>query len=447
VTNTVACGNALDDKESWLTQYCYVIDTVATPKVYRYNIRASLSGLASGKSTSAFTFVTGTQSVTGTTSQQNNGELITANHGPGKDNKCLYFVTTTRIYRADLANVVNASTVWISDCAVEIPPGGTTTFPATSAMAYVEHADFIDSFIVYTTGATSFRSYFTNYSTNVAPLNSIIGYDSKQLDQSTADVNSAPHPSIGVSQLISWNEEGMHYVLRQNSSSTLNQLYAVPLSACYTYGWGSGYEQYVVTPALPTPNGATLYRAYVNNLLAHGGSDAFAILPESIRTWYRIEGISDNTGTWYLLPDNGSLAGVETGKDIQFRLDFKVIGGYQLPSKAYSVCVVYETDTDIPSHLQWNVGDSSSSTGIVGFIQKGTYGSVPNLQISYYRTDTDELVLTQASTGSTYGTFEYWNGSIWTSGLGTDTNGLRRRFNPTIGVLTGINVYCKLKVV
>ena len=138
---------------------------------------------------------------------------------------------------------------------------------------------------------------------------------------------------------------------------------------------------------------------------------------------------------------------METGTDIQFRIAFKVIGMYQLPSKVYSIGIVYETDTDIPSHLQWNMGDSSTTNGTIGFIQKGTYGSVPNLQISYYRTDNDALVLTQASTGSTYGTFEYWNGSSWAAGLGTDTNGIRRRFVPSTGILTGVNVYCKLKTI
>lgn len=447
VTHQVACGVALDDKESWTTQYVYCLDTVATPECYKYNVRAALASLSSGKSTSAFLYTTGNQTTTGSITQQNNGEIVAANHGVGTGIKSLYFVSATRVYRADVSQILPANTLWISDCMVEIPPGGTTTFPATSVFGYIEHLDFIDDFVIYTTGATSFRSYLTDYNINVAPFETILGVDSKQLDQTTADANSTPHPSIGVSQLISWNEEGMSYILRQNASSTLNQLYAVPLSACNSHTWQDGREQYVITPAIPTPNGAVLYRAYPNSLLAHGGTDAFTILPESIDIWYRTSGIDDNTGTWTLLPESGDLTGVETGKDIQFRFAFRVMGMYQLPSKVYSICVVYETDTDIPSHLQWNIGDTSSTNGTIGFIQKGTYGSVPNLQISYYRTDTDELVLTQVSTGTTYGTFEYWNGSIWTAGLGTDTNGIRRRFRPTTGILSGVNVYCKLKTI
>ena len=447
VTNTVACGHALDDKESWTAQYVYCLDTTATPKVYKYNIRAALSGLSSGKSTSSFAYATGAQTVTGTTSQQNNGEIINANHGPGKGKKCLYFVTTTRVYRAVLSEIVNGSTVWIEDCMIEIPPGGVSTFPISGNLAYIEHLDFIDDFVIYTNGASSLRSYITDYSAYIPAFESIFGIDSKQLDQVGADASSTPHPSINVSQLISWNEEGISYILRQNSSATLNQLYAVPISACYVHSWQDGREQYVITPALPTPSDAKLYRAYVNQLLAHGGSDAFAIVPEVVKVWYRVNGIHDNSGVWSLLPDDGDLTGVETGQDIQFRFAFKVIGMYQLPSRVYSVCVVYETDVDIPSHLQWNVGDTNSTTGVVGFIQKGTYGSVPNLQITYYRVDTDDEVLTQTSTSTANGVFEYWNGSTWIAGLGTETNGIRRRFRPTVGILTGVNVYCKLKTI
>lgn len=447
VTHRTSCGNALDDKESWTTQYVYCLDTVAAPEVFKYNIRAALSDLSSGKSTLAFLYTTGNQTTTGSITQQNNGEIVTVNHGVGKNVKSLYFVAAARVYRADVRNITSGNPIWISDCMVEIPPGGTTTFPATSLFGYIEHLDFIDDFVIYTTGATSFRSYITDYNTNIIPFETILGVDSKQLDQTTADVNSVPHPSIGVSQLISWNEEGISYILRQNASSTLNQLYAVPLSACYTHTWQAGREQYVITPAMPTPNGVILHRAYINSLLAHGGSDVFAILPEPIKVWYRVSGIHDNTGSWQLLPDSGDLTGIETGKDIQFRLAFKVTGMFQLPSKVYSICVVYETDADLPSHLQWSVGDTSATNGTVGFVQKTAYGGVPNLQINYYRTDTDELVLTQLSTNSLYGVFEYWNGSSWTSGLGTDTVDIRRRFRPTTGILTGINVYCKLKTV
>jgi hypothetical protein len=69
------------------------------------------------------------------------------------------------------------------------------------------------------------------------------------------------------------------------------------------------------------------------------------------------------------------------------------------------------------------------------------------MQIDYYRSDTNADVLTQSSSSTTNGVFEYWNGSAWTAGLGTNTIGLRRRFRPTAGLPNGVAVYPKLTVV
>ena len=443
VTNTAAIGCAAENKTSWQTQYIYVPDGTSSMKVYKYNLRASLSGLSSGKSTSSWVLTTGVQSVTGTASQINNTELVTANHGPGYNIPCLYFTTTTRLYRAELSDIVNGSTVWISDCMAGIAPGGSNTFTAGSTINSLDYSSMLDRFILYAT--TSQRNYITRY--GQGNLDTIFCVDSKQLDQSTADGNSAPHPHTGGVAFASSTTNGMTYAIRQSSSQTLNILYAVPWSACYTHGWNTSQDQYIITSAIGTPNNAILYRAYVNTTLAYGGSDALMIPPEPIKVWYRTHGIADNTGRWNLLSDDGLLSSDVTGKDIQFRIAFKVIGGPSLPAKVHSVTVVYEDETDIPAHLQWNLGDTSTSDGTVGFIQKTSYGSVPDLQISYYRTDTDELLFTQSSLVSTYGAFEYWNGSAWAAGLDTDTVGKRRRFRPTTGILTGINVYCKLKVI
>ena len=101
----------------------------------------------------------------------------------------------------------------------------------------------------------------------------------------------------------------------------------------------------------------------------------------------------------------------------------------------------------MPSSHQWNFDDSDPDTGIIGFIQKTTMGSVPVLKIDYYRNDTDALVLSQTSASTTNGVFEYHNGSTWTAGVGTDTVGLRRRFRPTAGLPAGIAVYPKISVV
>ena len=404
VTNTAACGIAVNDRADWQTQLAYVIDNTTTPRCYVYNVRAALTSLSSGKSSAAFSFVTGSQTVTGTVSQGNNGEIITTQLEHGGGIPSLYFAATTRIYRADLSEIWNGNLYWINDVMVEVPPGGTGTITTSGALNYVEHLDFDDTFLLWSTG--NVRSYVSDYNVSQKNFSTVYTIESKQTDRITASPLSAPHPQIGFVGFISWNEEGMSYLCRQSTTNILNQVYAVPQSACYTFEHVSGREQAVISPAIPTPSYCKVYRVYANAQTSYGGSDPFLIPPEVINISYRFEGITDNSGAWIQLPDSGLLSGTQTGQDIQFRIQFKVFGYFQLPSKIYGINVVYETDTDIPTHLQWNIDDTSNSTGAVGFVQISSYGSVPNLNITFYRSDNDDIVLTQSSTSTTYGNFQ-----------------------------------------
>jgi hypothetical protein len=445
VTNTTACGVAVADKVGWQTQYVYVIDGTSTPRCFVYNSRAALSGLSSGKSAAAFAWVTGAQSVPNTVSQGNNGEIITTLQEHGAGVPSLYFATLTRICRADLSEITNGALYWVNDVMVALPPGGTGNLSLINGLSYVEHLDFDDTFLLWSTGSA--RSYVSDYNISQKTFPTVFTVDTKQQDSTFASPLSAPHPSIVSIGFVSWNEEGMSYLVRQSNIATINQMYAVPQSACYTFEHVPGREQAVITPAIPTPANCRVYRVYANALSAYGGSDSFLIPPEVIDISYRFEGVIDNTGAWIPLPDSGLISGTQTGQDIQFRIQFKVFGFFQLPNSIQGINVVYETDTDIPSFLQWNNDDTSNTTGAIGFIQISAYGSVPNLNITFYRSDNEDIVFSQDSTTTTYGNFQYWDGGAWVNGLGTDTVYLRRRFLPDKGSLTGINVYCKIKVI
>lgn len=127
---------------------------------------------------------TGPQLVTGTVSGVNNGRIGTLNHGPGAGELSLYFVTTTRIYRAAISKIFAGNLGWISDNRPEIPTGGVSSTPATGALSSVEIADACDRLIVLSTGATAFRHYVTQYSElSGAAFDHIWGVDDKQQDQ------------------------------------------------------------------------------------------------------------------------------------------------------------------------------------------------------------------------------------------------------------------------
>jgi hypothetical protein len=310
-------------------------------------------------------------------------------------------------------------------------------------MAQVEIADSIDRLIITTTGAAGVRNYATRYQTFVEQFDIIWGVDTKQLDQST-EIPTVPilPGNILASNFTVWSEAGLAYLNRGSTAGSTNQIYAVPFGA----HWGLTTNQRIITAAINTPTAVSYSKAVIVDVRKFG-SDQFAVQSEPYNVYYRTYGITDNSGAWTLLPENGSLTGVSPADQIQFMIEFKIIGNYCLPARIISMEVIYNIDDSLPSFLQWNFSDSDNADGTVGFIQKGTYGSVPTLQINYYRADNDVNLLTQDSTSTAYGNFQFWNGASWVNGLGTDTDGLRRRFVPTAGLPSNTNVYSKIKVI
>ncbi len=402
VLNTISDGLALDDFDSRTQQYCYILDNTATPRVYKYNFRAALT-LASGKSTSAFVLSTGTQTLTGTVSQANNGRIGTLSHGPGSGVKSLYFATTTRIYRAPISGITSGSTTWATDNMVEVPTGGSATYTATSVMTSVEISDQIDRLIITSTGAGGVRSYITQYNTNSTPFDHIFGIDSKQQDQSTADSNSIPHLNIQTAPLSVWSEAGLVYFARVGTTSNVNQLYAVPLGADWAYANGST-KQRLYTPSLSTTNAVKLVRVYANTA-QYLGDGNLTIPTEPIRIYYRTSGISDNSGSWTLVDQTGDLTASTAGSEIQFAIEFRVIGTFCLPNRVYNLCCVYEDNTT-DSHYQPSVAQSDKTNKRFAWRFSTAFGgTVPTLRVRLYNAVTGGL-LVDDTTSSPTGTWE-----------------------------------------
>lgn len=434
VTNTIACGLAVDTKDSWTQHYIYIIDgTTSTCRVYKYNIRATLGSLSSGKSTSAYVHVTAAQTPTGTASQANNGRIDTLSHGPGSGVKSLYFVTTTRVYRAAVSGLTSGNATWQSDAMVEVPPGGANTFAASSVLSSCEIASQMDRLVVLTTGAAGVRSYVTKYNTNSDPFDHIFLADSKQLDQSSSDANGVIHPTINASVMSVWSEGGIAYLCRNGTTAALNQLYAVPLSAHWSYA-GSGTIQRLMTPALATPNASSLSRVYVN-AARQLGSLTMGMPPEPFRVYYRTSGIDDDSGEWTLLDDTGEFDDETPSSEIQLMFEFKVIGSFCIPGRVYSATVVYEDDTT-DSHYQPSVAQSSiSSKRFAWRFSTAFGGTVPTLRIRLYNAETGGVLLDDTTTASAEGTWEKStnDGGAWgaynTTDKGNETTYIR--YTPT----------------
>lgn len=443
----VGAGFALDTVSTDnLTQLAYVLDgasTTATISVY--NIKAALT-LTTGYATNPYQFVTGSPTVTGNVSQIHNCRIGTLRHGAGNNVKSLYFTTTTRLYRCALSGITTGSTTFLNDMMLEVPPGGVNTIPASNAMSNLEIFDSLDRIGWFTSSATAFRSFMTQYRTDSSQMDHVWLGDSKIVHAGTSDATSYPYPNTSSTVMTSWGEGGLCFLARHGTTALLNQVYVVPTGAHWGYQNSAPYNVYI-TPAIQTPGASRYYRLCVNEAQTLGG-DVLGVTPEGYRVYYRTGGITDNTGSWTLLPIDFDMSGITAASAIQFKFEFKIFSVTCVPARLFSLNIIYETQDDIPSSLRWNMDDSSSTDGTVGFIQSTTFSVMPTVfQFDYYRSDTNANVLTQLSSSTANGVFEYHNGSSWVAGLGSNTIGVRRRFRPTAGLPNGVAVYPKLTIV
>ncbi|MCX6703563.1 MAG: hypothetical protein NTV02_02665 [Candidatus Zambryskibacteria bacterium] len=168
---------------TWYTIASFTSSTVIT-------LSASAGSIGPGAAfivDSADVISTSPQPVTGTLSAVNNGRIGTLNHGQGAGELSLYFVTTTRIYRAAVSKLFDGNLGWISENRPEIPTGSVSTFPATNALNMVEIADDMDRLIVLTTGTAGIRQYVTRYPMAAGDaFDHIWGVDDKQQDQASS---------------------------------------------------------------------------------------------------------------------------------------------------------------------------------------------------------------------------------------------------------------------
>lgn len=415
-TNLAAAGAAADFAAATPTSLdFYVLDLVSAGnyKVYKYNLRAALT-VATGASTSAWILATGNQAVTGTGSQNANLCIATAGHGLGSGIKSLYFVTTTRLYRAAVANILSASTTWQSDVIAEIPPGGTSTFTATSVLSTIEYMPSIDAFIVGTTHATGLFSYVTQYVASGAQFQKMFGRDYKYLEQSLKDSN---HPTIFSSQLtvFSFTDAGANrvFAVKQGTTISTNHIYIMAFGSDWDYAAASSGR--LISPEIPTPNALKYYRVFANQVM-NLGSTALGKTTEAFRMYARTANIqTDATSGWTLIDETNDLSGFAGAASIQFAIEFKTIGESCLPARILGLNLSYEDNTT-DSHYAVSLAKSSLASKIFAFWFKTAFGgTVPTLTIRLYDADTGGLLLTDDTATPTLGTFEKsTDGTNWT---------------------------------
>lgn len=403
-TNTVSAGAAMDTVTATpTTLWLYVLNSPSAGNynVYKYNIRAALT-VASGNSTSAWSLTTGTQAVTGTISQNANAVYANTSHGVGSGVASMYFVTTTRFYRAALANITSGNVSWISDNITEKPAGGTSTFTATSALSTIEYLTNLDTFIIGTTHTAANYSYVTQYVSSGQQFQKIWSRDYKFWDQSAKDSN---HPSMftNSSTAFSYTNAGGNrvYACKQGTTALLNQVYLMSFGADWDYAASTSGR--LISPEISTPNALKFYRVFVNQV-RYLGSTGLGKTTEPLRMYARTANIqTDATTGWSLIDESNSLASFSGASSIQFAIEFKTIGENCLPARVLGVNLSYEDNTS-DSHFALSVAESSLASKQFSFWFATAFGgTVPKLYIRLYNAvtggllDTDDSV-TQAGT-------------------------------------------------
>jgi hypothetical protein len=408
ITNTAPGGAAIDSNTqtnfNGLTHSLFVLDT--NNRCYRYNLRAN-NTIASGvmSVTSSNIVTTGVQAHTGTLGQVNNGIIKTVNHGSGNGVKSLYYITTTRFYRADVNNITQGNITWQSDNRTEVPPGGVNTQPTTSLLQQLEYDSITDRFIAMTTNATAFRSYYTQYPTNSGDqFEYSLFNDFKLFDGSTTDLNSVALPfNTNSTSMICTTNNGITHILRLGTAVIgQHALFAVPIAAHWDFA--STTNQVAISPAISTPNNSKFYKISVNTTNSLGTGQFFTPLND-VRFFYRTSGISDNSGLWNSITPSGELSITGTSQ-IQFRFEFQMLGQvYGIPARLHDFVVTYEDESTL-SNYQPSVTYSDETNKRFAWRFATSFGTtVPALRVRLYDAVSGGL-LVDDNTSSPTGTFQ-----------------------------------------
>lgn len=414
VTNTTACGCAVDSAVNNTTRDIYVLDSTGA-RIFRYNSRAPLAGLSAGKSTSAYTYVTGNQAVVGTMSTANNGRLATLNHGPGLGVKCIYFATTTRVYRVPVANITSANVAWQTDAMYEVPAGSTSTLLASGAISSLEVMDAIDSLIVFTGAATP--SYITKYNATSDAFDYNILVGTNQIHQTTTNSGAPIHPATK-NTFTAWSEDGITFLVRTGTAAVDSQIYVIQFGAHWDFSSTVGE---VISPKIATPN-CVKYTNAVSMCKKIIGSDVLGFAPEPIKVYVRTSGIDDNSGGWTLLDDFGDMSAIAGAPYIQFKIKARTIGGIGVMPQVLGFLVAYE-DATTDSHYQPSADFSDASNKRFAWRFGTAFGSdVPTLRIRISDATTGGLLIDDTTTASASGAWDKStnDGASWSAYNTTD---------------------------
>ncbi len=438
IQSTSPLGLALTNKISLSEQYTYLLNycnvsSCSSASFSKFNVRAKLTGLTNSYSNAAYVLGTGTQSTSSPYSVNNLFDPLT------NDDNIIYLTQTTRVSRIPMSAITASSTSFIVNQMIENPPGGTNTFALTNSMENSIFLPVANKLLI--NNQSGLRNYITPYVSGSSQFERVISINDSIQQSSYLDFSFdylTPH-TLG-SQFYSTYNSGISFLVRYVSNNN-NIIYGLPLEADKDYS--NTTKAFIVTPRISTLSAVTYDKVYIESTNTWS-SDKFTFPREIFDTYYRVSGISDDTGVWTLISQNGSMSGI-TSNEIQFKFTFKTIGNYCVPSRIHGITLTYSANTQpvSTSFYEPSLKYTNISSKIFAWRQRDNFESnIPNLYLDIYNASNNNLLLTDNVNISSNGIWQYsTDGSTWNSWVSSaDTVGNYIRYSATTLSASGIKV-------
>lgn len=384
------------------TQYMYCMITPNTylGTIYKFNIRASLTGLSSGRSTSGYLFKTldldhSPLNVVGRDGRI--GCFANVNHGTGKSVNSLYYhyaekylyrvpeysIESNKRYineRIEVLNTINDETIGLS---------------GYTDMSY---DSFTDKFVMSRNNGyrQSNKSEILEFVTNRS-ADGYLGFGGGYgLYRDTIDDTIRPK---SYSTLRNNNRqygsslEGIFY--RTDNNAIYPHMY------CADYTLAEKYKCFAITPIIPCPDNISFdklhveYDDYIGDLEQGLATDTYKI-------YARTSGMTDDSGSWTLLKDNKDLSSFSASDKIQFKIMFKTIGGSGIYARIHSLSVIYNRDNSLD--FKFDAKSTLDNSNTIYLNQSTSLSKSLPLTIDIYNNDL--LYASQSSELTTYGKLE-----------------------------------------
>jgi hypothetical protein len=397
------------------TQYMYVFATTTgtTGNIYKFNIRASLTGLSSGRTTSGYLYksalYTYPQSILGRDYRV--GTYAITKHGPGKDIPCLYFHWSQNIYRIP-EHTINDSKSFEMDYMTLISPYNdeTTGMNSVRDIAYDPKLDIFIGGRYQSWRATErgelFQYNLTN-SRSIAQIG-IYGFYFPYKDSLDESINPDAY-SFMRTQTYKYHvfSDGILFKADNNTIS----LEYVGCDILYADQTSS----YAITPIISCPNATSFDKLYVSYDEFSGDFERI-VVSDNFRIFARTTGIIDNSGAWTQILDN-NISNLVASDKIQFKIVFRTIGGSGLIAKIKNISVQYKTSNFIDDDFKIDSINTASNANTLYLNQINITNTLP-YTINIY--NDDNLYAQQSSELTTYGTLQSYVDNLWTTGKISD---------------------------